>query len=192
MASCAFWSRAARVTPERGFGRLRFGRRLLAGQGEHLAESVVASGGAGLGEPLEQDGEVHALDLRGGKRVITDIDRSRGEGASGTCTQTLYARGLGVNQVLFSDVPFPLLETKVVRREKSEHRFRNHQDRPFRSTGDTETLQPEHRLCSVAPARSAGPVLASNDMREPTPRWVGDRRTGRRPCILQDGTIEAG
>ena len=81
---------------------------------------------------------------------------------------------------------------KVARGEKSEHRFRDHQDRPFRSTGDTEMLQPEYCLCSATPARSAGPVLASSDMRGPTPRWVGDRRTGRRPCIRHDGTIEAG
>jgi hypothetical protein len=45
-----------------------------------------------------------------GKRDITDIARLQGEGASGTCTETLDANGLGVKQVLFSDVPFPLPE----------------------------------------------------------------------------------
>jgi hypothetical protein len=41
---------------------------LLAGQIEHLAEGVVAGGGAGLGEPVEQGGKVHALDLGGVKK----------------------------------------------------------------------------------------------------------------------------
>jgi len=36
---------------------------LLAGQIENLAEGIVAGGGAGLGEPVEQGGRVHALDL---------------------------------------------------------------------------------------------------------------------------------
>src|SRR5208282_13443 len=43
-----------------------------------------------------------------GKGVITDIDRLRGEGASGTCMHTLDAVGLGVKKALFSDDPFPL------------------------------------------------------------------------------------
>ncbi len=51
-----------------GFGRLRFGRRLLAGQGEHLAQRVVGGGGAGFGEPVEQGAEIHALDLSGVKK----------------------------------------------------------------------------------------------------------------------------
>jgi hypothetical protein len=48
--------------------RRGFGRRLLAGQLESLAEGVVAGGGAGLGEPVEQGGEIHALDLGGVKK----------------------------------------------------------------------------------------------------------------------------
>jgi len=45
---------------------------------------------------------------REGKRDITDIDRWRGELATGTCTQTLDASGLGAKEALFSDDPFSL------------------------------------------------------------------------------------
>ncbi len=63
-----FFGAEQRESLRRGFGRLRFRRRFLAGQGEHLAQRVVAGGAAGLGEPVEQGGEIHALDLGGGKK----------------------------------------------------------------------------------------------------------------------------
>ena len=74
-----------RESLRRGFGRLRFGRRLLAGQLENLAESVVAGGGAGFGEPVEQCGEVHALDLvRGRGRVRRSPRAAAGGGGEGS------------------------------------------------------------------------------------------------------------
>src|SRR5271166_4512173 len=45
---------------------------------------------------------------REGKGLITDIDRLGGQRASGTRTYALDANGLGVRQVLFSNVPFSL------------------------------------------------------------------------------------
>ena len=43
-----------------------------------------------------------------GKRDVTDIDRLRGQRASGTGTQTLDASGVGVKEALFSGEPFSL------------------------------------------------------------------------------------
>ena len=52
---------------------------------EHLAEGVVAGGGAGLGEPVEQGGEVHALDLVHGRAERGEVRgqrrRAGGEGS---------------------------------------------------------------------------------------------------------------
>ena len=84
MASRAFGAEP-RESLRRGFGRLRFRRRLLAGQIENLAKGVVAGGGEGLGEPVEQEGEVHALDLVHSRRERGEIRGQRhlpgGEGS---------------------------------------------------------------------------------------------------------------
>ena len=59
------------------FGRLGFGLLRLAGQFEHLPERVVAGGGAGFGESVEQVGKVHALDLVHGRAERGEVRRER-------------------------------------------------------------------------------------------------------------------
>ena len=58
---------------------------MLAGQGEHLAQRVVAGGRTGFGEPVEQGGEVHALDPVHGRAERGEVRRQRrlagGEGS---------------------------------------------------------------------------------------------------------------